>query len=132
MARVCAILVVEDDGDLGALMRDLLDIEGYSVTWATDYAKAATALRTACFDAILLDTPGAPLTADHWGAMARLQALAGGTPVILFTAHHTEAIADHAAHGFAAAIRKPFQLDDLLAVINRTLPDDCDADSDAA
>lgn len=132
MARVCDILVVEDDPEIGTLVGDLLDMEGYRVTVAAHYHAAAAALAAGRFDVVLLDTPGAPLTAAHWDAMGRLRALAGDTPVVLFTAHGDNALDDHAARGFHGVIRKPFNLDDLLAVVNVIMPDDCAPESHAA
>jgi CheY-like chemotaxis protein len=81
---------------------------------------------------VLLDTPGAPLTVAHWDAMDRLRLLAGATPVVLFTAHHDDLLGDHAARGFHGVIRKPFDVADLLAVVNLTVPDDCASALDAA
>lgn len=132
MAQVCEILVVEDDAYLGELVRDILGDEGYRVTAAADYPAAAAALTRQSFDFVLLDTPGAALTAGDWDRMARLRGLAGDTPMVLFTAHHQTEVADSAARGFHAVIHKPFGVDDLLAVVNRALPDECVAESKAA
>ena len=132
MARVCEILVVEDDTSIGELVREILDDEGYRVTVARDYRAATAALARATFDFVLLDSPGTVLTDDQWGAMVRLRERAGATPVVLFTAHHHAQIADHTGHGFHAVLHKPFTLDDLLAVVHRTLPDECAPVSDAA
>jgi hypothetical protein len=39
MARECDILVVEDDAEIGMLVRDLLNMEGYRVTVAANYPR---------------------------------------------------------------------------------------------
>ena len=132
MARVCDILVAEDDAEIGMLVRDLLGVEGYRVTVAADYQAAAAALAGRRFDLVLLDTPGASLTVARWEAMARLRALAGAAPVYLFTAHADRTLDDLAARGFHGAIRKPFDLDALVAVVSDLMPDDCAQGSDAA
>jgi CheY-like chemotaxis protein len=132
MARVCEILVVEDEADLATVVRDLLSEEGYRVTVAASHATAGALLAVERFDVVLLDSPGAALGEAAWAAMARLRALAGDTPVVLFTAHHPALVGDVAAHGFAAVVHKPFDLEQLLAVVDRELPADCEAAPDAA
>ena len=127
MARPCDILVVEDNAEIGVLVNVLLDEEGYCVDVVADYHAATAKLGSARFDLVLLDTPGAPLTAAHWDAMAQLRELAGDTPVLLFTAHHDDTLTDHAARGFHGIIRKPFDLDTLVAAVNRAMPDECAA-----
>jgi DNA-binding NtrC family response regulator len=129
MARTCDILVVEDNAEIGALVNVLLDQEGYCVDVVADYRAAAAKLDSARFDLVLLDTPGAPLTAAHWDAMAQLRELARDTPVILFTAHHDDTLTDQVARGFHGVIRKPFDLDTLVAVVERAMPDDCAAEA---
>lgn len=127
MTRTCDILVVEDNAEIGALVSVLPDQEGYGVDVVADYRVAAAKLGSDRFDLVLLDTPGAPLTAAHWDAMAQLRELAGDTPVILFTAHHDDTLTDQAARGFHGVFRKPYDLDALIAVVERALPDDCAA-----
>lgn len=132
MARACEILVVEDDPSVGALVRELLGDEGYRVTVVATYEAALAALDGSAFDVVLLDSPGAPLTADHWRAMACLRDRAGATPVVLFTAHREADVNEYAARGFRSVIFKPFDVEALLAAIDAALPDDCEPESNAA
>ena len=63
-------------------------------------------------------------------ATAPLRQVSGGTPVVLLTAHPVDARDAHAA-GFAAVLRKPFDVEELLAQVAALLPDDA-ADAPAA
>jgi DNA-binding response OmpR family regulator len=60
---------------------------------------------------------------DGWEVLDRLRAMGDAPPVVLFTGHHaaTERALDA---GAAAAILKPFDVDDLLATVERLLVGD--------
>ena len=49
------ILIVEDNEELGALIRDFLKREGYSVTWKTTGEQGILALKEDKFRIMLLD-----------------------------------------------------------------------------
>ena len=49
------ILIVEDNEELGALIRDFLKREGYSVTWKTSGEQGILALKEDKFRIMLLD-----------------------------------------------------------------------------
>jgi CheY-like chemotaxis protein len=69
---------------------------------------------------VLADTMGALIGASHgWERLEDLREAAGGTPLVLFTAHSGAAAADYAAHGFQEVLLKPFDLDDLVTVVAR-------------
>src|SRR5206468_2289754 len=73
MEQPARILVVDDDGDMRALLADELRREGYEVTEAGDGGEAVLACRRAEFDVILMDKnmPGPsglvllPITGAH-------------------------------------------------------------------
>ena len=55
MTKPWRVLVVDDDADIRALLRDILRQEGYEVSEATDGADAVLALRASAYDVVLLD-----------------------------------------------------------------------------
>ncbi|HET8647928.1 MAG TPA: response regulator [Vicinamibacteria bacterium] len=115
------ILVVEDDAPLARLIEALLDSAGYRVISAGDGERALESVRSDHPALVLLDLTLPKL--DGWEVLERLRA-AGGCrpPVILFTGHH--AALDRALEaGAAAAILKPFDVDDLLNTVERLLPE---------
>ncbi len=118
------ILLVKDDSAIAALIRDVLTDEGYRVLVAATPTLGRTIL--AAFKVALILTDGFRGD-DPWAPLALLVAQAGRTPVILCSAAHLERYADHAAHGFAALLPKPFNLDALVALVASLMPHRDDA-----
>lgn len=113
------LLLVEDDPAIAALLHDALTDEGYRVLVAASPVVGCTIL--AAFRVGLILTDG--FRGDHpWAPLAPLVAHAGSTPVILCSAHPPRLYADHADHGFAGLLPKPFDLDDLVALVAALLP----------
>jgi CheY-like chemotaxis protein len=111
------VLILDDDSTLLELVVAILEDDDYAVIAATTPADGVALLNHATFDVVITDgfstLPGAVLTT----AADILQA-AEGTPVALFSAHRIELDAAQAA-GFRTLIQKPFDIDELLAVLNR-------------
>jgi CheY-like chemotaxis protein len=111
------VLVVEDDAATRALLRDVLEAAGYAVQEAGDGAAALRAARAARPALVLLDLrlPGtdgwAFAAAYHWAPAPR-------APIVVLTAD-ADAEAHAAALGAAGHLLKPFDLDALLAVVDR-------------
>jgi CheY-like chemotaxis protein len=121
------VLVVDDDRDIGRLVEAVLSDAGYGVA-VLDQLDAETVLAAVGWlepDCVLLDSSGA--AADYgasWALAERLAARERPVPVVMFTAHAAalrEATANEsgrsqAAH-FAGVLSKPFDLDDLEAMV---------------
>ncbi len=121
-----AILLIEDDPTIGALLDEYLSGEGYSVTTALDAAAALVALAARPFDLIVADALAEQRPpAERWTRLEAIQRAARGTPIIICTAHRASDYADYTARGFSALITKPFDLEALLASIVHTIG--CDA-----
>ncbi|WP_310080735.1 response regulator transcription factor [Caulobacter sp. BE254] len=110
------LLLVEDDGMLGAAMRRGLEKAGHGVDWARDGDEAMAALSTQTYAVILLD-----LSLPVIGGLEilrRLRARQGATPVIIVSANGR---GDQKIDGLDAGaddyLVKPFDLDELLARI---------------
>jgi CheY-like chemotaxis protein len=111
------VLVVEDDAATRALLRDVLEAAGYAVREAADGAAALRAARAARPALVLLDLylPGT----DGWAFAAAYRRAPGPrAPIVVLTAD-ADAEAYAAALGAAGHLRKPFDLDALLAVVGR-------------
>jgi len=127
MARVTVaapgakLLVVEDDRDIAESLAALLADEGYRVETAPDGVAASAQARAAPPDAILLDLM-LPLL-DGVGVAEELARAGLGlakVPIILLSAGQ-ELATGAKKIGTPYVLRKPFELDDLLKMIDRAL-----------
>ncbi|HZS87659.1 MAG TPA: response regulator [Chloroflexota bacterium] len=117
------VLMVDDDAAIAAMVAESLREEGYRVTCARSVSEAVEALARVRFDLVLADTPGVRMGGDHgWDRLEPLREAAGSTPMVLYTAHHGATVADLAAHGLREVPLKPFDLDELRAVVARLIP----------
>jgi two-component system nitrogen regulation response regulator NtrX len=115
------ILVVDDERDIRAAVRDILEDEGYRVSEAEDAAAARRACADQPFDAVLLDiwmpgTDGLALLRE-WAAAGTLEA-----PVVMMSGHGTVETAVEATKlGAYDFIEKPIALAKLLITLERAL-----------
>lgn len=110
------ILLIEDDGVLGAAVRDQIAADGHSVDWMTRLDIAREAMATTSFDLVLLDL----MLPDGLGVpfLKALRARGDVTPVIILTA--LDQISDRINGLNAGAddyLVKPFDLAELSARI---------------
>ena len=121
-AASALIFVVEDEDAIRRLIQDTLEGEGYAVMAARSAEDAMTMLDddTVSPSLILLDLrlPGM----DGFGFISAYRTRKQGqddvAPIILVSALRMR---DELPEGVAAYIRKPFDLDDLLANVKRTI-----------
>jgi two-component system response regulator GlrR len=112
-AGIVRILVIDDDLELRAILQDLFAEEGYTSVAVDSLDAAVALLAQERFDLILTDS-FAPTRQTLFDSAATLIPMAGGSPVVLFTAHPFDTKAARDA-GFATAIAKPFDMDGMLA-----------------
>jgi two-component system OmpR family response regulator len=110
------ILLIEDDGVLGAAVRDQIAGDGHSVDWVMRIDAARDAMASAAYDLILLDL----MLPDGRGIvfLRALRAAGNVTPVIILTA--LDQVSDRIEGLTAGAddyLVKPFDLDELSARI---------------
>ena len=120
MEQPARILVVDDDGDMRALLADELRHEGYEVTEAGDGGEAVLACRRAEFDVILMDKnmPG-PSGLDLLTGFRRTYPR---THIIMMTAFgdvpsYTEAT----GKGATDYLFKPFRIEEMKTAIRKAL-----------
>ncbi|MFL5262818.1 MAG: response regulator [Anaeromyxobacteraceae bacterium] len=112
------VLVVEDDFAIRETLRELLEDEGYEVSWASNGREALELLAHRAPRVILLDLMMPVM--DGWEfrvAQQRDPALAR-IPVVVISADHglDQKVAALAVDGWLA---KPFELDALLTTVRR-------------
>jgi CheY-like chemotaxis protein len=111
------ILVIEDDDDIRDFVSMVLEDAGYSVAAAANGAVALQTLQDDEPAAILLDMKMPVM--DGWQFAARYSELsAKQAPIIVMTAAH-EAAARAAQVHAEGVLSKPFELQELLAIVKR-------------
>jgi CheY-like chemotaxis protein len=116
------ILVVDDDRDLRDLLAAVLSSAGYEVLTAENGAAALSVLRTVLPDLIILDLMMPVM--NGWQFREAQNALPdyARIPVVCLSGHHA-ARHQASALGISACVLKPFEIDDLLAAVNRFFPE---------
>jgi len=110
------ILVVDDDPEILAMLRDFLESEGLQVCTATNGAEALDALNDCVPSLILLDMRMPVL--DGWGFAERYRERHLGYPIVVMTA--AESARRWAEEiGATSYIAKPFDVNELLQMIER-------------
>ncbi|WP_373047735.1 response regulator transcription factor [Vulgatibacter sp.] len=109
------ILVVEDDGSITEVLGDLLRSEGYRVETAEDGQAGLSAILRQPPDLLLLDVMMPRMSGPE--LLVQLRALGlDRFPVVLMSAAPPP---DHVALGAAAFVAKPFDLDEVVALVER-------------
>jgi DNA-binding response OmpR family regulator len=110
------ILIVDDDAEILAMLRDFLESEGLTVRTAANGAEALDCLDEIAPALILLDMRMPVL--DGWGFAEQLRLRQLGYPIVVMTAAES---ARHWAEeiGATSYIAKPFDVNELLQTIER-------------
>ncbi|MGE3601193.1 MAG: response regulator, partial [Dehalococcoidia bacterium] len=112
------ILVVDDDPDIRSVVEAILRGEGYQVTTASNGRLAWELISQQQPDVVLLDLQMPVMTG--WEVLGLMRQHGLQVPIVVMTAGY-RAKAEAERHGAAAHLAKPFDLDDLLATIERCL-----------
>jgi DNA-binding response OmpR family regulator len=113
------VLVVDDDEDIRALLRLMLERAGYDVDDQPDGRSALRAFHTGKHDLILLDVTMPEL--DGWEVLERIRDLSE-VPVLMLTARDSESDRVRGLRGGADDyVTKPFDRDELLARVEAML-----------
>ena len=114
-------LVVEDDADIGRLLKFVLEREGFRVTLCPDGRSASARVQSAAAPALaILDVMLPHVNGYDLLAMIRKSPTWGKVPVLMLTAKSREEDAVRALDGGAGDyVTKPFQPAELRARIRR-------------
>jgi signal transduction histidine kinase/ActR/RegA family two-component response regulator len=113
------ILVAEDDAAVRAGVVHVLEGAGYRVVTATNGAEAVAAVARDPFDLVVLDLLMPKLDGQH--AYAHIRDLRPRTPCLFSTGRASRLPPDLAAGSAVEVLHKPYEPDDLLRAVRRTL-----------
>jgi two-component system KDP operon response regulator KdpE len=114
--HAATLLVIEPDPAIRAAIRATFAADGHRTIGAASLPRGIAALATARVDCILVDGDGVPAPGG-WGALARLRAAAGATPIVILSASGAAPFAGYRARGFAGLVAKPGDADDLSTAV---------------
>ena len=132
------VLIVDDDEDIANLVEEALSEDGYAVTILREAESGAIHEAVALHqpDCILLDGGAGSGYGNSWDLAASMSHRTPPVPVIMFTAHSgaiVEAKANVSARsqaaGLAAVLTKPFELSELLSVVEQAVGHSSRSDS---
>ena len=113
---MAAVLVVDDDESIRAMLVGILEFEGYAVRTAANGAEALTAIESDPPCLVLLDMRMPIL--DGWGFAAALRDRGLRVPVAVMTAaRDAQRWCDEI--GGDACLSKPFDVDEGVAMVDR-------------
>jgi DNA-binding response OmpR family regulator len=116
-----AVLVVEDDPDIGKLLMLLLGRAGIDAVLRTDGSSGLAAVGELAPDLVVLDV-GLPVL-DGWQVLDAIRADGPRPPVLLLSAHAQESDRQRGlALGADGFVLKPFDNDALVARLRALLP----------
>ena len=118
------VLVVEDDDAIRSLVAEVLQDDGYAVREATNGAEALEVLREARPDLIVLDLMMPVM--DGWTFVSECQRMdwCGEVPILVTSASHDlpRTAEQLREMGVKTCLAKPFDVDGLLALVQRYAP----------
>lgn len=119
-ARICRLLIVDDDEEILGILRDMLRLKGHKVTATSDGERALSLIETNHFDLVLTDL-GMPVVTG-WEIARHVKERDPGVPVVLLTgwgAQYEEE--DLAAQGVDLVLSKPLSWEKLLWGVEKML-----------
>jgi CheY-like chemotaxis protein len=109
------VLIVDDEPNILAMLRDVLEDAGFVVVTAHDGKAALALLAYTPVALVLTDLMMPEVTGLQLAQQLRSDPRTAAIPVLLMSA----ALPPHLADVFAAVLPKPFVLDDLLATLHQ-------------
>jgi DNA-binding response OmpR family regulator len=122
------ILVVDDKSELLHLMRRVLEDEDYQVSILQDGRDAFTQVKTQLPDLLILDLKLGDVSGQDILKQLKQDPVTVEIPVIVYTAAVLEAEevttlvnSDPTSYGSVRVVQKPFELEDLLSLVENLL-----------
>jgi len=120
LLRPGRILVVDDEPDVAAVVKDVLMMAGHEVDTAISGTVALQMIRLTAYDLVFTDL-GMP-DMSGWDVAEKINAVKPGLTVALVTGWGTSLDeAEAGKRGISAVVHKPFEIDELLAIAQRLL-----------
>jgi len=117
MSALAKILLVEDDENLGFVIKDNLEQANYEVLWCKDGLSGLESCRANTFDICIFDVMLPKM--DGFSLLQELRTNDKQTPVIMLTAKNMkEDVLSGFRHGADDYVIKPFDMDELLLRIS--------------
>jgi len=114
------ILVLDDDPDIGTMIKMMLEYKGYSVTVSDRAEQANEILRTDAVDLIIMDMLLSGVNGTDLCSELKKDSSLARTPVIMISAHpNAKEICLQA--GADEFISKPFDMQDILSKIDHLI-----------
>jgi CheY-like chemotaxis protein/anti-sigma regulatory factor (Ser/Thr protein kinase) len=110
------LLIVEDDAAVTQILETVLAARGAAVTIATKLGELTAALRSAPYDAVLVDL--SPMGSDPAAEIAKIRASSPDAQIVLVTGN-ADALPDTIDTSKLHLVRKPFEMSEVLAVLRR-------------
>ena len=111
-----SILVIDDDPDIGTMIKIMLEYKGYSVAVTERAEKTEELLRAGNFDLIIMDMLLSGINGTDICARLKRDPAFSAIPVLMISAHPNAGQTCLDA-GAGAFISKPFDMPDMLAKI---------------
>lgn len=112
------VLVIEDDMWVRSLLADLLPAEGYSVEQATNGATGIRLAKKNRPDVVVLDLAMPEISGADVIRALKTDSSTADIPVIVVSAYASQ-LQGGEARSVAAVIQKPFDVDELIAQVQR-------------
>lgn len=117
MKKIANILVVDDDPDIGSMLKMMLEYKGYAVTLLSNASKTEQQLRNQLADLVILDMLIAGTNGTDVCRSIKSNPLSARVPVLMISAlpDARKTCIDAGANNF---ISKPFEMQDLLTKVS--------------
>ena len=115
VGRICRVLVVEDNGDIRALLDDIFASDGYRFVAVEDGASMRRVLGKGDVDAVVIDMR----LRDGTGLELGREAARSGCAVVMTTGH-PQYVVDIVESGFQYVL-KPYRIDAVIKAVEAAL-----------
>lgn len=118
MSKGNRILLVDDDPDIGMMIKTMLEYHGYSVVVTERPEKAESLVRTEHFELLIMDMLLSGMNGTEICARLKQESSLSHIPVLMISAHPNakQICLDAGADDF---VSKPFEMKDLLSRVGR-------------
>lgn len=117
MKKTFTILIVDDDPEIGIMLKIMLEHKGFSVIVLNNAEKLSETLSTHTIDVIILDMLIAGLNGTEISAILKKNPATSQYPIMIMTAMPDAELICRQS-GANEFIAKPFEMDNFIAKIN--------------